>query len=110
MALLSKGTRITMDYGDYGIQLPIDIDGAVFEDTDTMLFELKKSKNSCPIIKKEYTNTSDDNNLFRFFLEFTKKESQAIPPGNYVYYITYLKNGDVRDTIVSGESFKIKNG
>ena len=52
MALEGKGTRITMDYGDYGIQLPIDIDGAVFEDTDTMIFELKKSKNSYPIIKK----------------------------------------------------------
>ena len=109
MALLAKGTQITMDYGDYGIQLAIDVEGAIFEDIDTMLFKLKKSKNSRSIIKKEYTNEYNGNNLFRFFLDFTKKESQSIPPGNYVYYIVYLKDGEARHTIVSGESFKIKN-
>lgn len=111
MAFEIKGSRITMDAYDYGIQLPFDIEEGEFEATDTMRFELKKSKDSVTLVTKEYTNEISDNpNLFRFFLEFTKSESEVIPPGNYVYYIIYLKDGDVRDTLVSGETFKIKNG
>lgn len=110
MAFLIKGSRITMDAYDYGIQLPFDIEEGTFENTDRMSFELKKSKDSPTIISKEYVNTLNDEHLFRFFLEFTKKESESIPPGNYVYYIKYLKNGEVRDTLVSGETFRIKNG
>lgn len=108
MAFIIKGNRITMDAYDYGMQLPIDVEEGTFESTDKMLFELKKSKDSVAIISKEYTNAVDKEDLFRFFLEFTEKESESLPPGNYVYYIKYIKNGELRDTLVSGEDFKIK--
>lgn len=108
MAFNIKGSRITMDAYDYGLQLPIDVEEGTFEETDKMLFELKKSKDSAPLISKEYINTLSDTSLFRFFLEFTENESAALPPGNYVYYIKYKKNGELRDTLVSGEDFKIK--
>lgn len=108
MAFLIKGNRITMDAYDYGLQLPIDVEDGTFEPTDKMLFELKKSKDSVPLISKEYVNVLSDTNLFRFFLEFTEKESLELPPGNYVYYVKYIKNGELRDTLVSGEDFKIK--
>lgn len=108
MAFNIKGSRITMDAYDYGLQLPIDVEEGTFEAGDKMLFELKKSKDSVALISKEYINTLSDTNLFRFFLEFTEKESAALPPGNYVYYIKYIKNGELRDTLVSGEDFRIK--
>ena len=108
MAFLIKGNRITMDAYDYGLQLPIDVEDGTFESTDKMLFELKKSKDSVALISKEYVNVLSDTNLFRFFLEFTEKESAELPPGNYVYYVKYIKNGELRDTLVAGEDFKIK--
>lgn len=108
MAFNIKGNRITMNAYDYGLQLPIDVEEGNFEDNDKMLFELKKSKDSVALISKEYVNALSDTNKFRFFLEFTQQESEELPPGNYVYYIKYIKNGELRDTLVSGEDFKIK--
>lgn len=108
MALIAKGTRIFMDYADYGITLPIDVEGTDFEATDTMIFELKKSSDSPSIITKEFTNELESTSLFRFFLEFSKKEAESLFPGNYVYYVRYLKDGDVRDTVIDGDDFKIK--
>lgn len=108
MAFIIKGSRITMDAYDYGMQLPIDVEEGAFEENDKMRFELKKSKDSMVLISKEYTNALTSTTLFRFFLEFTEKESAEIPPGNYVYYIRYIKDGELRDTLVSGEDFKIK--
>lgn len=110
MAFLTKGTKIIMDAYDYGMQLPFDVEGAAFETTDKMLFELKKYETSLPLISKEYSNEIDSTDLFRFFLDFTKKESESLPPGNYVYYLKYVKDGETRDTIISGEDFKIKKG
>lgn len=108
MAFIIKGSRITMDAYDYGLQLPIDVEEGEFETTDKMRFELKKSKDSTVLISKDYVNTLTDTAKFRFFLEFTEEESAELPPGNYVYYIRYIKNGELRDTLVSGEDFKIK--
>ena len=107
MAFKAKGTKIIMDAYDYGIQIPFDISDLEFEDGDTILFEIKKSKDSGAIISKEYTNESTDTDTFRFFLEFTKKESEQLYPGNYVYYLKHIRDGEVRDTLVSGEDFKI---
>lgn len=108
MAFIAKGTRISMDAYDYGITLPIDVEGTNFEEDDTMLFELKKSSDSNSLIVKEFSNELQSTDLFRFFLEFSKEESESLFPGNYVYYIRYLKDGNVRDTIVDGDDFKIK--
>lgn len=108
MALKGKGTRITMDYGDYGIQLPFDITDMDYEEGDTILFELRKSTKSGVILAKEYTNASTTEDIFRFFLEFTKKESESLYPGNYVYYLKHIRDGEIKDTLISGESFSIK--
>ena len=107
MALEGKGTRITMDYGDYGIQLPFDITDMDYEEGDIILFELRKSTKTGVILTKEYTNESATEDTFRFFLEFTKKESEGLYPGNYVYYLKHIRDGEIKDTLVSGESFKI---
>ena len=107
MALVGKGTRITMDYGDYGIQLPFDITDMDYEEGDTILFELRKSAKSGVVMTKEYTNMSTTEGTFRFFLEFTEKESKSLYPGNYVYYLKHMRDGELQDTIVSGENFKI---
>lgn len=107
MALEGKGTRITMNYGDYGIQLPFDITDIDYEEGDIILFELRKSTKTGVILAKEYKNQETTEGIFRFFLEFTKKESEGLYPGNYVYYLRHIRDGEIKDTLVSGESFKI---
>lgn len=110
MAFNTKGNKVIMDAYDYGIQLPFDITGTVFAPTDKMRFELKKSEDSETLFTKDYLNELDNTSKFRFFLEMTQKESENLSPGNYVYYVRYIKGGAVKDTVVSGESFKIKKG
>lgn len=110
MAFTTKGSKIIMDAYDYGIQLPFDITGTTFLPTDKMRFEIKKSKDSETLISKEFLNELDSTTKFRFFLEFTQDESNKITPGNYIYFVKYLKNDVVRDTVASGEPFKVKNG
>lgn len=110
MALIAKGNKIIMDAYDYGIQLPFDITGAEFNPTDKMRFEIKKSKDSEAIFTKDFSNELDSTSKFRFFLELTQDESSNIAPNNYVYFVKYVKEGTVQDTIVSGEDFKVKNG
>lgn len=110
MAFITKGNKIIMDAYDYGIQLPFDVTGVTFALTDKMRFELKKSKDSDVLFIKEFRNELDNTAKFRFFLEFTQEESNKITPGNYIYYVKYLKDDEVLDTIVSGEAFQIKNG
>lgn len=110
MAFITKGNKIIMDAYDFGIQLPFDVTGVTFAITDKMRFELKKSKDSDVLLAKEFRNELDSTSKFRFFLQFDQEESSKIAPGNYIYYIKYLRNDEVLDTIVSGEVFQIKNG
>lgn len=110
MAFITKGNKIIMDAYDYGIQLPFDVTGATFAPTDKMRFELKKSKDSETLLTKEFLNELDSTTKFRFFLEFSEDESKKIAPGNYVYFVRYLKHDIIQDTVVSGEVFQIKNG
>ena len=110
MAFITKGNKIIMDAYDYGIQLPFDVTGVTFAPSDKMRFELKKQKDTETLLTKDFSNELDSTSKFRFFLEFSEEESNKIAPGNYIYYIKYLKNDIVRDTVVSGEVFQIKNG
>ncbi len=110
MALIAKGNKIIMDAYDYGVQLPFDITGAKFNPTDKMRFEIRKSKDSEILLSKDYSNELDSVDKFRFFLELTQEESSKIAPNNYIYYVRYIVEGNVRDTVASGEEFKVKNG
>ena len=110
MAFITKGNKIIMDAYDFGLQLPFDISNLEFEENDKIVFELKKSKNSNIIIRKEFSNRSTDKNTFRFFLEFTKNDAEYLYPGNYVYYLKHIRDDEIRNTLISGEYFKIKNG
>ena len=105
MAFLAKGNKITMDTYDYGIQLPFDITGDNFQPIDKMRFELRKSKDSENIISKDYLNELDSTSKFRFFLELTKEESALLTPGNYVYYVKYLK----KQKLIQIQFFAVKN-
>lgn len=109
MALKAKGTKITMDAYDFGQILPFELTELSLEPGDQIIFELRKSKDTAPLIIKTYNNENADTTSFQFFLSFTQKETSYLFPGNYVYYLRHLRNGELRDTLVTAEQFKIKN-
>lgn len=109
MALKAKGNKITMDAYDFGQSIPFEISDIELTNNDTIVFEIRKSKDSGIILSKEYTNENGDGTSFRFFLDFTQKESSMLPPGNYVYYLRHLRNKTLRDTLITAEQFKVKD-
>lgn len=108
MAFSSKGESLTLDYLDYGLQIPFEISELDFEEGDKIIFDLKKSKNSGVMFTKEFENQSTEEGIVRIFLEFTKKETESLFPGNYVYYLRHYRDGELRNTIITAQDFKIR--
>lgn len=108
MAFFSKGESLTLDYLDYGLQIPFEIYELDFEEGDKIVFEVKKSKNSGVIFTKEFENQSTEEGTVVIFLEFTKKESESLFPGNYVYYLRHCRDGEVQNTIITEKDFKVR--
>ena len=85
--LKAKGKIITMTEGDYGLTLPITINGAVFEKNDEIKIIIKENVNGKEIFSKSYKNI--ENNIINF--GFTKKESELLSPKYYVYIMDWYR-------------------
>lgn len=95
--------RIQMAEGDYGLQLPVTVNGVTLTANDRLRFVFKKTKNDeATILTKEYT--PDENTVD---LEFTEAESALFPPGGYVYVLDLYQNGNYMCNIIPSGSFKV---
>lgn len=94
--------QITMTEGDFGIPLPIKINGTEILEDDVISFKILDEKNE--IIKKEYTNIN--NNQFDFTL--THEESNKLKPGFYYYIIDLYKNDEFMNNIIKNEPFIVE--
>ena len=53
-----KKDRLEMVEGDFGIKLPIEIEGVTIEEKDSISLKIFKEMNATPIIPKTFTNIS----------------------------------------------------
>lgn len=94
--------NISMAENDYGLQLPITVNGIEFTVNDVLKFVFKDSKNGTEILAKEYTpieNTAQ--------LEFTEVESALFPVGRYVYSLDWYQDGNFMCNIIPLASFEV---
>lgn len=113
-----SGQTIKMTKGDYGIDLPITINGVTFSAQDSVLFTLKTkefcddmcecypgkpNKSDSTIITKSYSNIS--NNTIN--LSFTKEESDKLYPGDYLYSLDWYQDGLFLCNIIPAADFKV---
>lgn len=94
---------LTMAEGDYGIALPITINGFEFTAYDSVVIAIKKSVNGETILEKEYTDIQDNT----INLEFTSAETELLPIGKYVYRIDIYQSGSFMCNVIPSASIKV---
>lgn len=90
---------IYMTEHDYNVALPITINGAEFDNTDSVKIVIKKGESV--VLEKIYNEITE--NTFNFIL--TESESETLPLGNYLYHMDWYEDGAFRDCIVEKAKF-----
>lgn len=106
-----KNTKtITMDYGDYGLNLPITITKGDVSQTDVIKFTIAKTEYSDPIHETEYNDIQIIDGKPTFNISFTQEESEKLKEGTYVYGLKQYRNGQFLNTIVNQAQFIVDKG
>ena len=88
MAWSSNGNNLSMCEGDWGIKLPVTLDGTTLTASDCLRFTFKTEKNGTTLFTKEYSNIQENT----VQLEFTEAESALLPVGTYAYSLDWYQN------------------
>lgn len=99
-----KKDRLEMIEGDFGIKLPVEIEGVTVEEKDSISLKVFKEMNANPVISKTFTNIS--NNTIE--LEFFKEESKILSVGNYYYDIDWFRGEEFLGNIAAKKKMKVK--
>lgn len=99
----TKGLTVSMAEGDYGIILPVAIEGVTLGTQDSIKIVFKTSINGDLILEKNYDGI--ENNTVN--LEFTAEESALFPVGSYVYSIDWYQSGNFMCNIIAGSPLKV---
>lgn len=98
-----SGQTLTMTERDWGVELPIRINGATFSERDEVHLTIKTSQNGKAVIKKIFSNITQNT----VKLTFTKEESTALKAGNYVYTLDWYQEGTFLCNIIPSAVFKV---
>lgn len=97
------GNNLQMAEGDYGLSLPVTIDGPTFTGQDCLRFTFKNKPNGETILEKEYTNIVEN----AVQLEFTETETASLPVGVYSYSLDWYQNGDFMCNLILNGLLKV---
>lgn len=93
-----------MTEGDFGIQLPVTINGATFAANDSVRLTIKTKPNGDVVLEKEYTDISGG-----FVLVLTEAESESLPVGSYTYSMDWYNDGAFMCNIIRSASFRVED-
>ena len=102
MWVVNKQT-LQMVEGDWGIELPISVDGVTFTASDEVLITIKTEKNGETVLTKNYENISDNT----VNLSLTEAESKLLKVGSYVYSLDWYQDGAFYCNIIPSAAFKV---
>ena len=97
------GNDITMTEGDFGVQLPIKINGATFSANDSVLFTLKTEMNGTTLLELPFTNIAQNT----INLELTEAQSTALKTGTYIYSLDWYQNSLFLCNIIPSAIFRV---
>lgn len=104
--LKNKGSnKLSMVEGDYGLDLPLIINGITIASADKLNFYIKQDRNSEKIIDQTYENIKDNT----FNLTFTKEESEKLPVGRYKYAIDWYKENTFCGNLIKYSDFVVED-
>ncbi len=94
---------ILMTEGDFGIDLPIVINGITLTASDTIALTIKDKPNGDIVITKTFTNIANNT----ITLTLTEAETALLPVGAYTYTIDWYQNNAFMCNIVEQANFKV---
>lgn len=98
-----NGQALNMVEGDWGIKLPVTVNGTTFAANDELRLTFKTAVNGDTILTKTFAditgNTVD--------LELTEAESALFPVGTYVYAIDWFQDGAFMCNVIPFATFKV---
>lgn len=100
-----NGQNLTMVEGDFGIQLPVTIDGTTFAANDEIKFTLKTAMNGETLVEKTFPYAEISENTVN--LELTEIESATLPVGTYIYSLDWFQDGAFMCNIIPFATFKV---
>lgn len=92
-----------MTEGDWGITIPMTVNGTTLTASDTIQLTFKDKINGADILQKTYSDIQ--NNTFNFSL--TESESALFPVGVYVYRMDWYQDGAFMCCLVENATFKV---
>ena len=100
------GNALEMTEGDYGIELPVTINGATLGEDDTLKFTFKAAADGEALLEKEYTDPTDN----AVFLSFTEEESAKFAAGKtYIYSLDWYQEGEFLCNVIPRGNFRVVN-
>lgn len=98
-----SGNNLQMAEGDFGLELPITINGTTLGNQDSIKLTFKDTMNGTEILTKDFTGITD--NTVR--LELTEAESALFPVGCYAYRLDWYQSGNFMCNIIPFSYFKV---
>lgn len=97
-----SGNNLQMAEGDYGLDLPITINGTTLSAADTIKITIKSAKNGSTIIERDMTPNENTVKL-----TLTEAESALLPVGCYAYSIDWYQDGNFMCNIIPCADLKV---
>ena len=98
-----SGQDLKMCEGDWGIQLPIKIDGTTLAAADEIKLTIKTAVNGDVVFEKTFSNISQNTVNF----ELTEAESALLSVGTYYYALDWYQSGAFMCNIIPSSAFKV---
>lgn len=99
----ANASKISMVEGDFGVELPITVDGVTLGENDSVRITFKTAKNGQTILEKDYTDISANT----VPLELSAAESALFAVGEYVYSLDWYQAGNFLCCLIPAAVFKV---
>lgn len=100
---MTNGNAISMVVGDFGISLPINVEGlSLVSGSDSMRITIKDSSGS-EVLTKVYSVFSENT----FSLELDASETEILHVGDYIYGLDWYRDGIFMCNIIPKSTFRV---
>lgn len=94
---------ITMTEGDYGLKLPVTLNGVTMSANDEIRLTIKDRINGNELVTLNYSDIQDDT----FNIELTEADTNKLPVGSFVYSVEWYQDGFFMCCLVEKAPFKV---
>lgn len=96
-----NGINLMMTEGDFGVRLPVYINGVTLGQNDSVKIAIISSTG--PVVERVFDNISGN----KAYLVLSEQETAMLPVGDYKYRLDWYQNGSFMCNIIPSASFRV---